>query len=81
MTPYHGKVLLSEGCRVQHSAKMATMGSTQCTSHCRHFLLGAAIDPLSQQKTVAVVSNLLNTIAGVTNGVAIATGAVGSLLP
>ena len=41
--------LLSEGCRVLHSAKMPPMGSTWCTSHWWHFLLGDAIDPLSQQ--------------------------------
>ena len=43
--------LLSEGCRVLHSAKMPPMGSTRRTSHWWHFLLGAAIDPLSQQIT------------------------------
>ena len=41
--------LLSEGCRVLHSAKMPPMGSTRRTSHWWLFLLGAAIDPLSQQ--------------------------------
>ena len=41
--------LLSEGCRVLHSAKMPPMGSTRCTSHWWHFLLGAAIVPLSQE--------------------------------
>ena len=41
--------LLSEGCRVLHSAKMPPMGSTRCTSHWWHFLLGAAIDPLSRK--------------------------------
>ena len=29
--------LLSEGCRVLHSAKMPPMGSTRCTSHWWHF--------------------------------------------
>ena len=32
-----------------HSAKMPPMGSTRRTSHWWHFLLGDAIDPLSQQ--------------------------------
>lgn len=35
--------------RVQRSAKMATMGSTKRTTHCRHFLLGAVIGLLSQE--------------------------------
>ena len=41
--------LLSEGRRVLHSAKMPPMGSTKRTSHWWHFLLGDAIDPLSQE--------------------------------
>ena len=41
--------LLSEGCRVLPSAKIPTMGCTKRTAHCRDFLLGAAIDPLSRQ--------------------------------
>ena len=48
--------LLSEGRRVQHSAKMPPMGSTWRTSHWWHFLLGAAIDPLSQQINYALLS-------------------------
>ena len=40
---------LSEGRRVLHSAKMPPMGSTWRTSHWWHFLLGDAIDPLSQE--------------------------------
>ena len=42
---------LLEGCRVLHSAKIPTMGCTRSTAHCRDFLLGAAIDPLSQEIT------------------------------
>ena len=41
--------LLLEGCRVLHSAKIPTMGCTKGTAHCRDFLLGAAIDPLSRE--------------------------------
>ena len=41
--------LLSEGCRVQHSAKISAMGSTLSYIPLLKFLLGAAIDPLSQQ--------------------------------
>ena len=45
--------LMSEGCRVPHSAKMPRMGSTRRTSHSRHFLLGAAIDPLSHRNLLS----------------------------
>ena len=49
----------SEGCRVRHSAKIPTMGCTRGTAHCRDFLLGDAINPLSReiscQKVVDVV--------------------------
>ena len=40
---------LSEGRRVLHSAKKATMGSTLTYVPLSPFLLGAAIDPLSQE--------------------------------
>ena len=40
---------LSEGRRVLHSAKKATMGSTWTHVPLSPFLLGAAIDPLSQE--------------------------------
>ena len=45
----HNPNFLSEGRRVLHSAKKATMGSTLTYVPLSPFLLGAAIDPLSQE--------------------------------